>query len=78
MGALDVTLVDAEGLLTSEAADDDLDADELENDELDEIDDELDSTAVEVRSGDRRAQCLNRRWSSGGRRRVDSREPRYR
>lgn len=43
-----MTLVDAEGLLTSEAADDDLDVDELEDDELDEIDDELGGTAVEV------------------------------
>lgn len=43
-----MTLVDAEELLTSEAADDDLDVGELEDDELDETDDELDSTAVEV------------------------------
>jgi len=43
-----VTLVDAEGLLTSEAADDDLDVDELEHDELERIDDELGGTAAEV------------------------------
>lgn len=48
VGALDVTLVDAEGLLTSEAADDDLDVGELEDKELDNIDDELGGTAVEV------------------------------